>query len=193
MRILNFLLTLLSLLISVSAAHADLMETVEFTPAVIDHIKEVQNQTIEMASVVEEWSGDIIEALKVMIASTALIKAIEDGTETATNLPEDMNTSQCIKVKKATKELLEHIESSLATIIRSKLKFDHAGLTSTMISKIEETKEEAEKLIAAIVDKLSVGKGIGRRLGKKISAAFDSAIADFSKEPGELKAGNNTR
>ncbi|KAI7779006.1 hypothetical protein LA080_001436 [Diaporthe eres] len=193
MLMLTFLLALLSLLIGVSAAHAGHVETVESTPAVLEHLKEVQNQTVEMALVVEKWNGDIIDSIFILAASNTLIKAIEDGTDTAKNLPKDMTTRQCIRVKRATKELLEDIKSSLGTITRSKPLFDHAGLTSTMISKIEDTKEAAENLIAAIVDKLSVGKGIGRRLGKKISAAFDSAIEDFSKEPGRGPGWNDTR
>ncbi|KAG6357182.1 hypothetical protein INS49_015060 [Diaporthe citri] len=182
MLISNFCLTLLSLLIGVSAAHADLVETVESTPAVIDHLKEVQSQTVEMALVVEKWNGDILDAIAILTASDSLLKAIDDGTDTARDLPKKMTTRQAIKVKRATKELLKHIKSSLGTIARSKPLFDHAGLTSTMMSKLEETKEGAEKLIAAIVDKLRVGKGIGRKLGRKISAAFDYAIEEFSKE-----------
>lgn len=182
MLIFNLFLTLLSLLIGVSTAHADLVEAVESTPAVVEHLKEVQKQTVEMALIVEKWNGDIIDAIAILTASDSLLEAIDDGTDTTKNLPKDMTTRQAIKIRRATKELLKHIKSSLGTITRSKPLFDHAGLTSMMISKIEETKEGAEKLIAAIVDKLSVGKGIGRRLGRKISAAFDDAIKEFSKE-----------
>lgn len=182
MMLLNLFLTLLSLLVGASSVGARLSETVESTPAIVGHIKQVQNQTVEMASIVKNWDGDIVSALPILSASGSLLQAIEDGTGTATNLSKDMSVRQAIKVKKATKELLKHIESSLGTITGSKLLFDHAGLTSMMISKLEDTKKAAEGLIAAIVDKLPVGKGIGRKLGRKISAAFDSAIADFSGE-----------
>lgn len=182
MLLLNLFLTLLSLLVGASSVGAGLVGTVESTPAIVGHIKEVQNQTVEMASIVKNWDGDIVTALPILSASGSLLQAIEDGTGTAANLSKDMSVGEAIKVKRATKELLKHIESSLDTITGSKLLFDHAGLTSMMISKIEDTKKAAEGLIAAIVDKLPVGKGIGRKLGRKISAAFDSAIADFSGE-----------
>lgn len=182
MLILNFFLTLLSLLMGVGSAHADLVETVESTPAIIERLKDIQNQTVEMASVVKNWNGDILVSVPILTSSDSLLKAIEDGTNTATGLPKKMTTREAIRVKRATKELLEHINSSLNTIVLAKRLFDDAGLTSTMLGRLEQTKEGAEKLNAAIVEKLPAGKGIARRLGRKISAAFDSAIAEFSKE-----------
>lgn len=185
MHVLNIFLTLFSLLVGISSAHAEPLELLDATPGIVNHIKEIQDLTVEMATVVQNWNGDVLDALAITAASNSLIEAIEDGTKTATN-SEKMKVKHAIKVKRATKKLVEVIKSSLNTITRSKLLFDHAGLTSIMISRLEETKEAADTLIAAIVDKLpKVGKRIGRKLGRKIAAAFDSAIEEFSKEPGQ--------
>lgn len=137
---------------------------------------------MELAVVIKKWNGDIMGALDISTASDSLLKAIEDGTEAA-KISKKMGSHKALKVNKATKKLLKAIKSSLATITRSKALFEDSGLTSIMISSIEEDRAAAENLIAAVVDKLpSAGKRIGRKLGRKISDAFDSAIADFSKE-----------
>ncbi|KAH8771823.1 hydrophobic surface binding protein A-domain-containing protein [Diaporthe sp. PMI_573] len=185
MHVLNLFLTLFSLLVGIGRVHADSIEPADSTPAIVNHIKEIQNLTAEMALVVQNWNGDILDALAIRSASSSLIEAIETGTETATQ-SKKMSVRKAIKVKRATKKLVEVTRSSLNTITDSKLLFDHAGLTSTMISRLEKTREAADTLIAAIVDKLPrVGKRIGRKLGRQIATAFDSAIAEFSDEPGE--------
>lgn len=179
------LLSLFSLLGGGSRVHAERIEPVESTPAIVNHIKEIQNLTVEMASVVKDWKGDVLDALAITAASNSLIESIESGTKTAID-SDKMSVRKAIKVKRATKELVVVIKSSLGTITDSKLLFDHAGLTSIMISRLEKTKKAADDLITAIVDKLPrVGKRIGRKLGRQIGAAFDSAIADFSNEPGQ--------
>lgn len=179
------LLFLLSLLGDGNSVHAEGVESVESTPAIVNHIQKIQNLTVEMASVVKDWNGDLLDALAITVASKSLIDSIESGTETAIG-SEKMSVRKAIKVKRATKQLVVVIKSSLGTITDSKLLFDHAGLTSIMISRLEKTKEAADDLIAAIVDKLPrVGRRIGRKLGRKIGAAFDSAIAKFSNEPGQ--------
>lgn len=182
---LNFFLALLSLLIGISSAHTDLVGAAESKPPppVVVHIEKIQELVVEMESAVKKWDGDVLTGLGIMSASDSLLEAIANGTETAKGLEKKMNAAKAIKVKRATKKLLKQIESSLGSMLQSKILFDHAGLTSLMISKLEETKESAEGFIAAIVEKLKVGKGQGRRLGEKISKAFDSAIADWSKEP----------
>lgn len=178
-------LVLFSLLGGRNSVHAEPIEPVESTPAIVNHIKEIQNLTVEMASVVKNWNGDVLDALAITVASNSLIDSIESGTETATN-SDKMSVRRAIKVKRATKKLLVTIQSSLDTITDSKQLFDHAGLTSIMISRLEKTKEKANDLITAIVDKLPrVGKRTGRKLGRQIGAAFDSAIAKFSNEPGQ--------
>lgn len=182
MLILKFFLTLLSLLIGIGSADANLADEVDSTPAIIEHIGNIQSKTVEFAAVVEKWDGDVMDALSIEDASDSVIQAIQDGTKTATDLPENMTTRQAVKVKTATKKLLKDIESSLGTITGKKLLFDDAGLTSMMVGRIEDTKAESEGLVAAIINKLPLGKGIARRLGKKISAAFDAALAQLSQE-----------
>lgn len=182
MLVLNFFLTLLSLLIGISSVHADHVETVESTPEIVAHIEDIQAETQAMALIVEAWNGDVEEATIIPVASDSIIKAVKDGTETARKLPKKMSVGKAVKVKRATKKLIKDIEASLGTITGKKLLFDDAKLTSTMIGKIEETKKESEAFIGAIVEKLPrAGKGIGRRLGRKISAAFDAAIKRMTK------------
>lgn len=171
------------LLICIGSVGFTLAETAQSTPALVEHIKQIQDQTVEMASIVGDWNGDVLEAIKIQGAADSIVTAIQDGTKTATNLPKKMRNSEAMKVKRATKELLKHIKSSLGTITGRKLEFEEAGLTSAMIDNIEDTKKATEDFIAAIVDKLKTGKGIARRLGKKINAAFDAALADLSKGP----------
>lgn len=179
MLLLHFFLVVLPLLLGI---HADVLESPGATPEIVSSIEEIQKLTVEMASVVQKWNGDIADALPITAVSDNVIKAIEDGTKTAKN-SNKMKVGAALKVKKATKKLLKEIESSLGTITSSKAKFDHVGLTSTMASRLRETKEAADALIGAIVDKLpKAGKRIGRNLGRKIAAAFDSAIEEFSKE-----------
>lgn len=182
MLIFNLFLTFYTLLVGISGVHANSLENAESTPIIVGHIKNIQNQTLELAAAVEKWNGDIMDALGISIASDSLLQSIKDGTEAAKE-SKRMGGGKGLKIKRATKKLLKAIESTLATILRSKGRFEDAGLTSLMISRIEEDKEAAEDLIAAIVDKLRVGKGVGRRLGRKISKAFDSALAEFSKKP----------
>lgn len=184
MLVLKFFLVTLPLLLGI---HASVLETAgyTYTPAIVEGIKEIQGSTEEMASVVKNWDGDVLAALPITAASNAVMEAIKSGTETA-NKSKKMGVGKAIKVKRATKELLKVLESSLGTITSTKALFDHAGLTSIMRSRLEETKEAADALIGAIVEKLpKVGRKTGRKLGRKIAAAFDSAIADFSAEPGQ--------
>lgn len=177
MLLLHFFLVVLPLLFGI---HADVLEPA--VPEIVNSIEDIQKLTIEMASVVQKWNGDIVGALPITEASDSLIKAIEDGAETAKK-SQKMKIRAALKVKKATKKLLKDTESSLGTITSSKARFDNAGLTSIMVSRLQETKTAADTLIGAIVDKLpKAGKRVGRKLGKKIAAAFDSAIAEFSKE-----------
>lgn len=183
MHLFQFFYAFFSLLICIGSVGFTHAETAVSTPALVDHIKQIQDQTVEMASIVGDWNGDVLEAIKIQGAADSIVTAIQDGTKTATNLPEKMRTSEAMKVKRATKELLEHIKSSLGTITGRKLEFEDAGLTSAMIDNIEDTKKAAQDFIAAIVTKLKAGKGIARRLGNKISAAFDAALADLSTGP----------
>lgn len=182
MLILKFFLTLLSLLIGISSADANLMEEDDSTPAIVEHIGNIQSKTVEFAAVVGKWDGDVMDALSIEDASDSVIQAIQDGTKEATDLPKKMTTRQAVKIRTATKKLLKDIESSMGTITGKKLQFEDAGLTSMMVGRIEDTKAEAEGLIAAIINKLPLGKGIARRLGAKISAAFDGALAQFPQE-----------
>lgn len=185
MILFNFFYAFFSLLICIGSVGFTLAETahLQSTPSLLKHIEQIQDQTVEMASIVGDWNGDVLEAAKIQGAADSIITAIEDGTETATKLPEKMKNREAIKVKRATKELLGHIKTSLGTITGRKLEFEDAGLTSAMIDNIEDTKRATQDFIAAIMDKLKSGKGIARRLGEKISAAFDAAIADLSTGP----------
>ncbi|POS77885.1 hypothetical protein DHEL01_v203724 [Diaporthe helianthi] len=179
MHFLHFFLVVLPLLLGI---HADVLESAGSTPAIVSHLEEIQELTIEMASMVQNWDGDVVTSVPITIASDSIIKAIESGTETATN-SKKMSVSKAIKVKRATKNLLKAIESSLGTVASKKALFDHAGLTSTMISRLKDSKGAAATLNGAIVEKLpKVGKKVGEKLGRKIVAAFDSAIAHFSDE-----------
>ncbi|KAG8159410.1 hypothetical protein KVR01_011071 [Diaporthe batatas] len=177
MLLLHFFLVVLPLLLGI---HADVVDD-QPTPEVVNSIQNVEKLTVEMASVVQKWNGDVLAALPINDTSDSLIKAIKDGAETAKK-SKKMGVGEALKVKKATKQLLKEIKSSLGTITSSKPKFDNAGLTSIMKARLQETKTASDSLIEAIVDKLpKVGKRIGRNLGKKIAAEFDSAIAEFSK------------
>lgn len=186
MHLFQFLHAFFSLLICIGSVGFTVAETahLQSTPSLLKHIEQIQDQTVEMASVVENWNGDVLDAVAIQSAADSIISAIQDGIKTATNLPERMRNSEAIKVKRATKELLGHIETSLGTITGRKLEFEEAGLTSAMIDNIEDTKKETQDFIAAIIEKLSkAGKPIARRLGNKISAAFDAALAELSTDP----------
>lgn len=186
MLLFQFFQAFFSLLICIGSVGFALAETahLQVTPAILDHIQQIQDHTVEMGSIVGDWNGDILEAIKIQGAADSIITAIEDGTETATKLPEKMPNREAIRVKRATKELLEHIKTSLGTITGRKLEFEEAGLTSAMVDNIEDTKKATQDFIAAIITKLKKSaKPIARRLGNKISKAFDAALEDLSTSP----------
>ncbi|KAK2595830.1 hypothetical protein N8I77_013623 [Diaporthe amygdali] len=182
MLILKICLTLFSLLLGVASVHAEVAEAVRSTHPIVDHIRDVQQQTLDLAAAVQNFSGDTFDSFPISRAGRNLLKAIEEGTETAKS-SKKVSVTIAIKIKTATKKLLKDIESSLAILIHAKPKLDHAGITIIMVSKLKDDQEEANRFIAAIVDKLPpVGKRTGRKLGKKIAAAFEFAISVFSEE-----------
>lgn len=185
MLVFQFFHAFFGLLICIGSVGFALAETahLQVTPAILDHIKQIQDHTVEMGSVVGDWNGDILEAIKIQAAADSIITAIEDGTKAANKLPEKMSNGEAMDVKRATKELLKHTKTSLGTITGRKLEFEEAGLTSAMVDNIEDTKKATQDFIAAIITKVKIGKGIARRLGKKISAAFDAALEDLSTSP----------
>ncbi|KAI3394916.1 hypothetical protein diail_2088 [Diaporthe ilicicola] len=195
MLFLDFFLGLLSLFLGMSSVHASPIAALAPTPTVVDSIKDIQKETAELAATVQHWSGHVIEALNISQASASLLRSIDEATETAKE-SDKMSIGQALKVKKATKNLLKEIKSSVDVAIDHKILFDHAGLNRVMVKEFKTMQGKSAKLIKTIVDKLpGIGKGIGRRLGRKINKAFDTAIEafseDFSKENSEESSKEN--
>lgn len=147
--------------------------------AVADAMNDINSLTLQVNSTVRSWSGDALGALPIIIESTQLLSAINNGTTTAEQ-SNNLTFAEALNVATVTITLVSNVLSTLDTIEAAKPKFANLLLGPEILLSLVLQKDATDKFQTAVVAKIPENlQSVAAVLVAPIDPAFSAAISDF--------------
>jgi hypothetical protein len=171
----------LSLLASTVLSQSDNSTSNSTTTSIVTAITKIQTKTLALNSTVASWRGptDPLGTLPIILDSTALLSAINDGTFTASRSP-NLTLAQVLSVAAAITPLVADVQSTLTTTVDAKPKFSKLLLTPVIWLNLVTEKEATDKFSAAVIAKVpSALQPLASSIVAPVDTAFESAITAY--------------
>lgn len=137
--------------------------------------------TISLNTTVASYNGEILKLLKILGASTHLLKAIKEGTDVAED-SEPLNALEAITIAGETQSLAGAVQSSLETIVAKKPIFKKKLLQPAILLTLKTQSKASDEFSAAVLEKVPEElRGLAETLVQPIKDAFAAAIAEYKK------------
>lgn len=147
--------------------------------AIVSALQTITADTIQLNETVSSWNGGLLGTLPIIVQSTALLEAINNGTKVA-EASANLTLLEAFAVAEATLTLAADVNQTLATIEAARPKFDDLLLGPVILLNLELEKSATDKFGAAVSEKVpSDLQSTAAGLVAEIDAGFDVAIAAY--------------
>lgn len=147
--------------------------------AVIDAINIINAQTVQLNTTVGSWSGDVLGAVPIVVESTELLSAINNGT-TVAQQSANFTFFEALDIAGTTVTLVNNVLSTLDTIEAAKSKFANLLLGPSILLSLVLQKSATDSFQAAVIAKVpSDLQSVADELVQPIDPAFSAAISEY--------------
>lgn len=149
--------------------------------SIVSAISKITAKTITLNDTVASWRGatDPLGTLPIILDSTSLLSAINDGTFAAQHSP-NLTLSDVLSVAAAITPLVADVQSTLTTIVAAKPKFEKLLLTPVIWLNLVTEKDATDKFSAAVIAKVPTAQqALAQSIVAPVDTAFASAIAAY--------------
>ncbi|PGH28981.1 hypothetical protein GX50_08283 [[Emmonsia] crescens] len=152
---------------------------------VVDTVKSISTQVVELETTVQSFTGQVIKALKIQIKTGKLTKALEDAIEKTQESP-NFTTDESVTIAMGFIDLQPKITKVLDALISKKDVFKKGlfgfiPLTGIVRGGLEKQKELSAQLGQETVKKLTPEfANLAPIINGLIAADFSRAVAAFS-------------
>lgn len=152
--------------------------------AIVDALNNVDSETEELKSTVEDWSGGLFGSFPIVTQSLHVLSAINDGTDTAEDSA-PLTTQEALSIATAVQTLATTVNGTMQAIINAHDDFEHLLLAPIVLIDLKKQKSASDDMSAAIIAKVPEAlQGIATNLAAPIGDSFDQAIEAFSLDNG---------
>lgn len=150
---------------------------------IVHALHDIAHETEVLNSTLWAWDGSLFDALAINAQNDVLLKTIKALTENITETSPKLGVPSALRVKRATKEMMGTIDGTVGTIVDFEYRFRSVMLAGQVKKNLMDIREASANLNAVIRAKIpKIGRGIARRLGKKIDKIFERAIDEYESK-----------
>ncbi|KAE9970459.1 hypothetical protein BLS_003894 [Venturia inaequalis] len=145
----------------------------------IDALTNISKTTQSMTTAVTAFTGDAADGAKILTQAEGLLKVLDESTATLGPLPV-LPLNEAVQVLAPGNALIADVQKVTDALIAKKEAFNKNSLGSVVGDTLTKFKGSAEKLVAAITQKLPPNvASVGATIGKQVNASLDKGIAAF--------------
>lgn len=150
---------------------------------IVNALHEIARETVALNTTLWAWDGSLFDALPINSQNDVLLKTISDLTETINATSPKLGVPSALRVKRATKQMMGAIEDTVGTLVDFEYRFRSVMLAGQVKKNLKDIREASADLNAGIRVKIpKIGRGIARRLGRKIDKIFEKAIEEYNSK-----------
>ncbi|CAK7242949.1 MAG: hypothetical protein STHCBS139747_004452 [Sporothrix thermara] len=148
--------------------------------AIIDALNNVDAETQELESRIENWGGGLLSSIPIVTQSAHVLSALNDGTDTADD-SDPLTAAEAISIGTAVSTLAATVNGTMTAIINAHDDFRHLLLAPIVLLDLKAQKSASDKMSSAILAKVPTAlQAIAQNLVAPIDASFNQAIEVYS-------------